>query len=102
MSTDPSETEPVFDGVMRIDTVTGQATTRSFGPGQRTHEFVFAASGPDAAEDDGVLMGFVSDLAEQTSRLVVLDAATLEDVAAVHIPARIPFGFHGTWVPTGL
>lgn len=102
VNTDPSETEPVFDAVMRIDTATGQTNTRSFGPGQCAHEFVFAASGPDAAEDDGVLMGFVSDLAEETSRLLVLDAATLEDVAAVHIPARIPFGFHGNWVPTGL
>ena len=34
-----------------------------------------------------------------TSDLVVLDAETLEDVAAVHLPARVPAGFHGSWSP---
>ena len=63
--------------------------------------FVFIASSPDAAEDDGVVMGFVHDIAERASRLVILDAGTFEAVAAVQIPARIPFGFHGNWVPTG-
>ena len=32
--------------------------------------------------------------------LVLLDAETLEDVAAVHLPARVPAGFHGSWSPT--
>ena len=31
----------------------------------------------------------------------VLDAETLEDVAAVHLPARVPAGFHGSWNPSG-
>ncbi len=101
VSADPAETEPVFDAVMRVDTATGQTEVRSFGYGQRAHEFVFAPSSPGSDESIGVLMGFVSDLAEGTSRLAVLDATTLEDVATVHIPARIPFGFHGNWVPTG-
>ena len=34
--------------------------------------------------------------------VVVLDASVPGDepVARVHIPARIPLGFHGNWIPT--
>ena len=56
-------------------------------------------SAPDAAEDDGVLMGYVHDRATGLSDLVLLDAATLDDVAAVHLPGRVPAGFHGSWAP---
>jgi carotenoid cleavage dioxygenase len=52
---------------------------------------------PEAAEDDGVLMGFVHDPVSDRSDLVLLDAATLEDVASVHLPVRVPAGFHGNW-----
>ena len=55
-------------------------------------------SSPDAAEDDGVLMGYVSDRATGLSTLRLLDAATLDDVAAVHLPGRVPTGFHGNWL----
>ena len=54
---------------------------------------------PDAPEDRGVLLGFVHHPDEST-RLAVLDAATLDDVATVHLPVRVPYGFHGNWVPT--
>ncbi len=57
-------------------------------------------SSPDAAEDDGVLMGFVYDRARDASDLVVLDAGTMDDVASVHLPVRVPYGFHGNWVPS--
>ena len=59
---------------------------------------MFVANGPDTAEDDGVLMGYVYDRASDRSDLVLLDAGTLGDVAAVHLPARVPQGFHGNWV----
>ncbi|CPZ70496.1 lignostilbene-alpha%2Cbeta-dioxygenase-like protein [Mycobacteroides abscessus] len=45
-------------------------------------------------------MGFVYDRAADRSDLVILDAATLETVGTVHIPARVPHGFHGNWAPT--
>ena len=32
--------------------------------------------------------------------LVLLDAGTLDDVAEVHLPGRVPAGFHGNWAPT--
>ena len=62
-------------------------------------EFVFVPRASDGAEDDGVLMGFVHDGREDRTDLIVLDAGTLATVAAVHLPVRVPLGFHGNWVP---
>jgi carotenoid cleavage dioxygenase len=85
--------------LLKHDLVAGRSEARSFGPTHRAGEFVFVPSGPDAAEDDGVLMGFVHDDVSDRTDLVLLDAGTLEDVARVHVPARIPYGFHGNWIP---
>ncbi|MGY2060368.1 carotenoid oxygenase family protein, partial [Nocardia gipuzkoensis] len=82
------------------DLIGGATAVRSFGPGTALGEFVFEPSAPDSAEDDGVLMGFVYDAASDTTDLAILDAGTLEDVARVHLPHRVPAGFHGNWVPT--
>jgi carotenoid cleavage dioxygenase len=85
--------------LLKHDLVAGRTDVRSFGPAHRAGEFVFVPSGSDAAEDEGVLMGFVHDDQADRTDLVLLDAGTLEDVARVHIPARIPYGFHGNWIP---
>ena len=71
---------------------------RSFGAEKALGEFVFHPSSPDAAEDDGVLMGYVYDRAADRSELAILDAQTLQDVASIKLPHRVPCGFHGNWV----
>ena len=45
-------------------------------------------------------MGYVYDAGREASDLVLVDAATLETVASVHLPVRVPYGFHGNWIPT--
>lgn len=94
-----SGVEAVSHTVIRHDLTSGQVQTRSFGKGHEAGEFVFVAAGPDAGEDDGVLMGFVYDPSTDRSDLVVLDATTLETVGVAHLPVRVPHGFHGSWVP---
>jgi carotenoid cleavage dioxygenase len=44
-------------------------------------------------------MGYVYDGRRDASDLVLVDAATLETVASVHLPVRVPNGFHGNWIP---
>jgi carotenoid cleavage oxygenase len=88
------------DAVLKHDVARGTTARRAFGEGRQVGEFVFVPNAPDAAEDDGVLMGFVSDPAADRTDLVMLDAGTLETVAAVHLPVRVPAGFHGNWVPS--
>ena len=86
------------DILLKHDLVGGDTKSRSFGAGKTLGEFVFHPSSPDAAEDDGVLMGYVYDRTTDRSELAILDAQTLEDVASVKLPHRVPAGFHGNWV----
>jgi carotenoid cleavage dioxygenase len=87
------------DAILRHDLTSRRTDRVSFGPGREPGEFVFVPSDADAAEDDGVAMGFVYDRSTDRSDLVLLDGQTLETVATVHLPARVPHGFHGNWVP---
>ncbi len=88
------------DSVLKHDLDTGTTMRASFGAGHEVSEFVFEPSSPDAAEDDGVLIGFVTDLPADRTDLVLLDAAGLDTVARIHLPTRVPAGFHGNWVPS--
>ena len=89
------------EAIVKHDLVTGRTMRRSFGPSTSPGEMVFVPNGPDAAEDDGVLMGFVYYPETGRSDLIMLDAGTLDTVAAIHLPNRVPNGFHGNWVPIG-
>lgn len=79
--------------------------TCSFGPGHAAGEPVFAAApsrgGGRGAEDDGYIMSFVYDAASDRSDLVIIDATEFEKgpVARIHLPCRVPHGFHGSWIP---
>ena len=49
------------------------------------------------------LMTFAHDRGCGTSYLAILDANDLDaaPIAAIHVPVRIPAGFHGSWVAAG-
>ena len=75
--------------------------THDFGQGRFPGEFVFVPASVDAAEDEGWLIGLVVDSNQQTTDLAILDARAItgEPVATIHLPHRVPPGFHGNWVP---
>ena len=66
-------------------------------------EPVFIPREGATAEDDGYIMALRLDTETQTSDLAIFNAqAITEDpIAVVHVPARIPNGFHGNWIPDG-
>jgi carotenoid cleavage dioxygenase len=86
--------------LLKHDLDRGTTERRSFGHLTAAGEFVFIPRSSDADEDDGCAMGFVYDGERDATDLVLVDAATLDDVARVHLPVRVPAGFHGNWVPT--
>jgi carotenoid cleavage dioxygenase len=90
------------NGLVRHDAAVGESQVRSFGPGRTVGEAVFVPRTADAAEDDGWYLALVHDAATDRSELVVLDAQDWlgDPVATVHLPVRVPLGFHGNWVPT--
>jgi carotenoid cleavage dioxygenase len=88
------------DCVIKHDLLSGSTDLRDLGNAREASEFCFVPRSATSAEDDGVLMGYVYDPASNLSDLVMLDAQTLEEVAAVHLPVRVPAGFHGNWTPT--
>jgi carotenoid cleavage oxygenase len=91
---------PAFgDEVLKHDVVAGTSVSRRLGPGREAGEFCFVPTPGSDVEDDGILMGYVFDPSAGQSELRLLDAGTLEDVASVRLPGRVPTGFHGNWLP---
>lgn len=88
------------DSVIKHDLVSGSSEVHRFGAGHMVSEFCFVPRDNAAAEDDGVLIGFVYDATSDTSDLAILDAQTMESVGTVQLPARVPQGFHGSWAPS--
>lgn len=86
--------------IVKYDMVEGTSALHDFGRGFKPGEFVFAPRDGATAEDDGYVMGYVHDNAEDRSSFVILDAADVgaAPLATVELPRRIPFGFHGSWV----
>ena len=56
---------------------------------------MFVADPGAEAEDAGVLLSVVLDADRGASFLLVLDAASLDEIARAEAPHHIPFGFHG-------
>ncbi len=90
-----------LDRVVHLDLRTGKRSVRTFASGDSVGEPVFVPRAPDAAEGDGYVLVLVHRAADDVSDLLILHAQDIagEPAAALHVPRRIPAGFHGSWVP---
>lgn len=88
-------------GVMRFDHTRGTTTRYAVPAGDQNGEPVFVPRPGGVDEDDGWLLVMVYRAATDTSDVVILDARAIDagPVATVHLPRRVPAGFHGAWVP---
>jgi carotenoid cleavage dioxygenase len=92
-----------FPAVIQYDLGRGRAVRYEPGAGRSVSEAVFVRADEGRADDEGWVLVVVYDAARDASDLVILDGTAFAGppVGVVHLPARIPFGFHGSWVPTG-
>jgi carotenoid cleavage dioxygenase-like enzyme len=89
------------NAILKHDLDHGSVQAHEFGRDATVGEAVFAPASPDAAEDDGYVLAFAHNPERGAADLVILAAQdfTAEPVARIHLPARIPLGFHGSWIP---
>ena len=91
----------LVSSVYKHDYATGSTMVAPLDPDLMLGEVCFVpnptGAGSENSEDDGILMGYGSHRTRDEGRLVLLDAQTLETVATVHLPQRVPMGFHGNW-----
>jgi carotenoid cleavage dioxygenase-like enzyme len=99
----PDDPMDASGSILKYDRQTGKRTQIELGLGRMGGEPVFAPSADPRSEDDGYLMTYVYDAASDSSRFVIMDAATMDPtpVASIELP-RIPSGFHGSWIPASV
>ncbi|HEY3187984.1 MAG TPA: carotenoid oxygenase family protein [Solirubrobacteraceae bacterium] len=82
------------DALIRLDVQTREHVRWSE-PDCFPGEPVFVARPGGRGEDDGVVLSLVLDAGSGRSFLLVLDAATLDELARAALPHHVPFGIHG-------
>ncbi|MFB7500325.1 carotenoid oxygenase family protein [Streptomyces sp. NPDC056161] len=92
------------NALIKHDLLRGTTQMHRLPRGAAAGEAVFVprdTAGPRAAEDDGYAIAYVHDPDRGAADLVILAAQdfTGEPVARIHLPGRVPLGFHGSWIP---
>ena len=89
-----------FNGLLKHDLRDGKSELHHEGGTRMFLEPVFVPAHDDAAEDEGYVMAYVYDAATDRSDVVILHAQDFagEPLATIHLPTRVPYGFHGNWV----
>jgi len=87
--------------VVRLDMSRNSSVHHHFGPNRYVGEPVFVPRAPEGDEDDGYVLVLVYNRETATSALVILAADDLaaEPLATIAMPQRVPYGFHGSWLP---
>ncbi|MEO8362974.1 MAG: carotenoid oxygenase family protein [Ilumatobacteraceae bacterium] len=93
----------VQDVLVKHDLKSATSEVRGDGKNFGYGEPVFVPRSASASEDDGWVMALRHNLDTNLSELAILDSQAFTDapVAVVHLPARVPNGFHGNWIPLG-
>lgn len=83
-------------GVMKYDLINEQEI-KYFDYGDHLGgEALFIPKDNAVAEDDGYLVDLL--MSEQGAYLVIIDASSMEELAKLHLPQRVPYGVHSCWL----
>jgi carotenoid cleavage dioxygenase len=96
----PNPPSASFNALVTLDAATGAMRRHDLG-NRLAGERVFIPRRGGSGEQDGWLVVYAFDPATQTSDLLLLDAAQIEEapVAVIGLPQRVPQGLHGNWIP---
>ena len=92
-----------LQAIKKLDLISGERQVWSAAPRGFVSEPVMVprtapAGGPEPAEDDGWVLCMIWNGARCASDLVILDAASMQELAVVELPLAIPYGLHGSFV----
>ena len=88
---------PGGSALYKLDTGNGAIRAARL-DGWMAGEPLFVAEPGAAAEDGGVLLAVGSHVARSAAALFVVDAATMDVIAAAEAPVDLPLGFHGSFI----
>lgn len=88
-----------LSGIVKMDLESKQVlNTLFYGDNKFGGEPTFVPKQNGTSEDDGYLLTFVHDEVENQSSFWIINSKTIEIVAIVNLPQRVPWGFHGLFV----
>ncbi|MEM9837945.1 MAG: carotenoid oxygenase family protein [Pseudomonadota bacterium] len=89
----------LFNGLKKHDLETGDMQKLSFGQNRFGSEAPFAPRDGATDEDDGYVLSYITDMNEDRSECVILDAKDISQgpVARIILPHRISSGTHAVW-----
>jgi carotenoid cleavage dioxygenase len=90
---------PLTNCLGRYDMTSGKLDTLFVGGDGTLQEACFVPKNSRAAEGEGYLVGVYSNLAENRSELIVVDAQRMQELARVVLPFQIAVQVHGVWAP---
>jgi carotenoid cleavage dioxygenase len=94
--------QPDCNRICKHDLKSGLVISHALDSGRLAGEPVFIPRENAKDEDAGYVMTFVYDGKTKKTELIILNAEEIEQepLARVLLPQRVPFGFHGNWVPS--
>jgi len=92
--------EPDFKEIVKYDFKNDTSEVYEYGPGKFGAEPVFVSAEGAKSEDEGYLLSLVYNQETDKSDLIILNAKEPKSgpLATIHLPQRVPYGFHGEWV----
>jgi beta,beta-carotene 9',10'-dioxygenase len=94
----PQQKKDIYNQLVKIDTKTGSSLTW-YAEGKYPSEPLFAKTPGANTEDDGVILSVVLDTENKNSFLLILNAATFEEIGRAEVPVHLPIGLHGMYYP---
>ena len=90
----------LFDGLVKMDSVTGKSQNYKFPKGEYGSELQFAPRNNCHSEDDGYLITFVTNMESGKGEIQVFPAEdpSKGPLSRIIVPQQIPPGFHSSYV----